>query len=114
VYGTLHYGGSWPNNVHSGETFESIEADFSQEFHVFSIQWEPGEIRWYVDGEHYQTQTRWYSEYGEFPAPFDRQFHLILNVAVGGNWPGPPDETTSFPQQMQIDYVRVYQKVDGE
>jgi beta-glucanase (GH16 family) len=58
------------------------------------------------------TQTEWFtsSSKGTHPAPFDRRFHLIINVAVGGGWPGYPDETTVFPQTMRVDYVRVYQK----
>jgi beta-glucanase (GH16 family) len=114
IYGTIHYGGSWPKNVHSGDSYQLSEGDFSDEFHIFSLQWEPGEIRWYVDGEHYQTQTKWTTENGVFPAPFDQSFHLILNVAVGGNWPGAPDETTTFPQRMMVDYVRVYEVVTDE
>ena len=69
---------------------------------------------WYVDGEHYQTQTEWHTEGAEFPAPFDQKFHLILNVAVGGNWPGNPDGTTVFPQRMDVDYVRVYRDKERE
>jgi beta-glucanase (GH16 family) len=63
-----------------------------------------------VDGNHYLTQNQWYSADQGYPAPFDQRFHLLLNVAIGGNWPGSPDETTIFPQKMLIDYVRVYSK----
>lgn len=108
VYGTLHYGGEYPDNVHSGESYQLSGGTFSDGFHVFRMDWDTTEIRWYVDGELYQTQTRWFSESAGFPAPFDRRFHLLLNVAVGGNWPGDPDETTQFPQTMTVDYVRVY------
>lgn len=113
VHGTLHYGGQWPRNSHSGEPFELDEGSFAEEFHTFAIEWEEGEIRWYVDGEHVQTQTQWHSENGEYPAPFDKRFHLILNLAVGGNWPGAPDESTVFPQSLLVDYVRVYQRANG-
>lgn len=109
VHGTLHYGGLG-NHVFTGEEFTLEEGDFTNEFHVFAIEWEEGEIRWYVDDIHYQTQRSWGTKNKEFPAPFDQKFHLILNVAVGGNWPGNPDETTTFPQRMEVDYVRVYQK----
>ena len=68
-------------------------------------------IRWYVDDSLYQTQTEWYSTGHEYPAPFDQRFHILLNVAVGGNWPGNPDSSTVFPQKMIIDYVRVYQSL---
>ncbi|MCP5548417.1 MAG: glycoside hydrolase family 16 protein [Akkermansiaceae bacterium] len=113
VHGTLHYGGTWPNNTHSGKPFELKKGVFADDFHVFAVEWEKGAIRWYVDGELYQTQTGWKSVGGEYPAPFDQPFHLLLNVAVGGGWPGPPDSTTVFPQRMLVDYVRVYQKQGG-
>lgn len=63
-----------------------------------------------MDGQHYLTQTRWHTQSAAYPAPFDQRFHLLLNVAVGGNWPGDPDDTTVFPQTMEVDYVRVYQR----
>lgn len=80
---------------------------FADDFHVFAIEWEPREMRFYVDGQLYQTRrptdlpggARWV---------FDHPFYLLLNVAVGGNWPGSPDNTTIFPQVMLVDYVRVY------
>lgn len=110
VHGTLHHGAGWPKNVHTGAPFSLGKGSFADDFHVFAIEWEKGEIRWYVDGKLYQTQTKWSSTGGEFPAPFDQPFHLILNLAVGGAWPGPPDASTVFPQRMTVDYVRVYQK----
>lgn len=109
VHGTLHYGGEWPNNTHVGDSFRlSNGAKFEDDFHVFTLIWLEDSFRWYVDGEHYQTQTWWRTSGGEFPAPFDQEFHIILNVAVGGNWPGPPDETTPFPRRVEVDWVRVY------
>jgi beta-glucanase (GH16 family) len=110
VYGTLHYGGTYPANVHTGASYVLSEGTFASDYHIFTLEWEPTQMRWYVDGLLYQTQTAWYTEGHNYPAPFDQRFHLILNVAVGGNWPGNPDETTLFPQQMEVDYVRVYQK----
>ncbi|MGH7456173.1 MAG: T9SS type A sorting domain-containing protein, partial [bacterium] len=77
-------------------------------FHVFRVDRRPGEIRWYVDGVHYQTRTQWWSSGGSFPAPFNQRFHILLNLAVGGNWPGNPDNSTTFPQRLEVDYVRVY------
>ncbi|MDX1694340.1 MAG: family 16 glycosylhydrolase [Ketobacteraceae bacterium] len=109
IHGTLHYGGPWPDNVHSGTGF-TPSASVVNEFHTYAVEWEPGEIRWYVDGQHYQTQREWWSSAGAYPAPFNQRFHLILNVAVGGNWPGSPDGGTRFPQVMEVDYVRVYQR----
>jgi len=110
VYGTLHYGGVWPQNKSSGGNFILNSGDFSQDFHIFAMEWEHGVFRWYVDGELYQAQTQWYSTSAPYPAPFDRSFHLIFNLAVGGNWPGAPDQSTQFPQELVVDYVRVYQK----
>ena len=109
VHGTLHYGGPWPENTYSGDSY-SIGEPFANDFHHFAVEWENGEIRWYVDGVHFQTQTDWYSTAGAWPAPFNQRFHVILNVAVGGNWPGYPDDSTIFPQRMEIDYVRVYER----
>jgi beta-glucanase (GH16 family) len=107
VHATVHFGADWPNNRHIGSRYELPEGNFSGDFHVFSLEWEPGEIRWYVDGNHFFTVTP--EDLHPHPYPFDRRFHLIVNVAVGGNWPGSPDASTEFPQTMEIDYVRVYQ-----
>jgi beta-glucanase (GH16 family) len=112
VYGTLHYGGEYPDNVQSGRFYVLSGGSFADDFHLFTLEWESGEFRWYVDGNHYLTQTEWYTEGHPYPAPFDRRFHLLLNVAVGGNWPGDPDASTVFPQQMVVDYVRVFRKAD--
>lgn len=109
VLGTLHYGKPWPDNSHSGDEYQLPEGDFSDGFHQFAVEWEAGEIRWYVDGKHVQTQNQWHSSGGEFPAPFDQPFHLLLNLAVGGEFLGPPDNSTPFPARMEVDYVRVYQ-----
>lgn len=119
VHGTIHYGKEWPNNVFSGESFIFTDSDPSTTFHTYALEWADGEMRWYVDDKHYATQrsSGWYSQIKddngkwfnvEGNAPFDQRFHLLLNVAVGGNWPGPPDESTRFPVQMEVDYVRVY------
>jgi beta-glucanase (GH16 family) len=110
VLGTLHYGGGWPDNRHSGKAYALPSGSFADGFHTFAIEWEKGEIRWFVDEQQYQTQTQWDSSGGDFPAPFDQPFHLILNIAVGGKLPGPPNADTTFPQQMRIDYVRIYQR----
>ena len=114
VLGTLHYGARWPKNMHTGETYAPPQMaaagmTFADAFHDFAIEWERGEIRWYVDGVHTQTQRVWSTENAPFPAPFDQRFHLILNVAVGGKLPGNPDATSVFPQVMSVEHVRVYQ-----
>jgi beta-glucanase (GH16 family) len=81
----------------------------SDDFHIYAAEWEPGTIRFYLDANLYATFTS-----AEWPAGgtwvFDQRFFLILNVAVGGDWPGSPDTTTTFPQTMLVDYVRVYKR----
>jgi beta-glucanase (GH16 family) len=84
--------------------------DFSADFHVFALEWDEREFRWYIDGRHYQTQNVWSTDRAPYPAPFDQRFHLLLNLAVGGNWPGNPDATSVFPQRMTVDYVRVFER----
>ncbi len=112
VHGTIHYGNAWPNNTSNGGSYELSEGTFADAFHTFAIEWEFGEIRWYVDGELYRTSTNWFSVNGVFPAPFDKPFYIIMNVAVGGDWPGSPNATTPFPAKMEVDWVRVYQWQD--
>ncbi len=109
IHGTIHFGSPWPGNTSSTADWRLGGGTFHDRFHLFAVEWEPGEIRWYVDGVHYSTKTEWNSSGGPFPAPFDTDFHVLLNLAVGGNFPGPPDATTTFPQELVVDYVRVYQ-----
>ncbi|MEM8758565.1 MAG: family 16 glycosylhydrolase [Planctomycetota bacterium] len=112
VYGTIHFGGPWPQNTSRG-TLYANGTDFSQGFHTYAIEWGPDEIRWFVDGLNFQTLDTddWFSTNGPGNprAPFDSPFHLLLNVAVGGNFPGNPDGSSQFPQTLEVDYVRVYQ-----
>lgn len=104
VHGTLHGPGySGANGVGGSTTFP---VDVADEFHVFAIEWEENEIRWFVDDNHYFTATPASVRGSDWV--FDHPFFVILNVAVGGHWPGYPDETTVFPQRMLVDYVRVY------
>ncbi len=109
VFGTIHYGASFPGNVFASTDYFLPSGTFNDDFHTFAVEWENGEIRWYVDDMLYATRTNWFSTGGPYPAPFDVDFHLLLNLAVGGNLPGPPDASTVFPQEFVIDYVRVYQ-----
>ncbi len=115
IGGTIHYGDVYPNNVYKGASYHFPEGESITDFHTYSIEWEPGEIRWYVDGNLYQTLDNWYSKNKNnaanysFPAPFDQEFYMILNLAVGGWYGGNPDQSTSFPGEMEIDYVRVYE-----
>lgn len=109
THGTIHYGDPWPNNSNSGGSTAVPGASAS--FHTYAIEWEQNEIRWYVDGVHFLTRTP--ADVIPHPWRFDQRFHIILNLAIGGNWPGPPDATTVFPQVYEIDWVRVYQGIDS-
>lgn len=112
-YGTIHFG-----NPHKETQNSYILSDgsFSAGYHTFAVEWEPGMIKWYVDGKLFHTADDWYSVtegQGEitYPAPFDQPFYMILNLAVGGSWVGYPDDTTDFDNATyEVDYVRVYQK----
>jgi beta-glucanase (GH16 family) len=112
VLGTLHYGGAWPQNQSTSSTYVLPSGAFNDAFHEFALEWEPCELRWYVDGVLFKTRNQWTSSGGFYPVPFDERFHLLLNMAVGGNLPGPPDMSTVFPQELVVDWVRVYQKGD--
>ncbi|RVU37698.1 glycoside hydrolase family 16 protein [Rheinheimera riviphila] len=144
VHGTLHYGREWPNNLSSGKGYALPEGkNPADDFHTYAIEWQEGEIRWYVDGYLFATQRQsevrynaknqavglkhrgWYTEYfnqgtGEKElhwdkAPFDQKFFMILNVAVGGNWPenvnkgGIDAAAFAKGQSLIVDYVRVYE-----
>jgi beta-glucanase (GH16 family) len=108
LYGTCHYGGE-KGDVHSGAQATIPGSDFSKDYHVYAVEWEEKEIRWYVDGNYYGSIHTWHTPNGQFPAPFDQKFYIILNYAVGGAWPHSPDAASTFPQSMHVKYVRVYQ-----
>ena len=124
VHGTLHYGLPWPQWENHGRSYY-MDVNPADGFHDYALEWEEDEIRWYVDGVHYQTQRAegWYNYIwggqstgfvvAADKAPFDQQFHLLLNVAVGGDWPGPPDTNWDADREMLVDYVRLYQCARG-
>lgn len=110
IYGSLHGPSSISRTSTEFGTFKLPAGEnFADDFHVYAIEWEPGTVRFYVDSNLYGT-----FEKASWPAngtwAFDHPFFIILNVAVGGDWPGPPDSSTSFPQEMLVDYVRIYAK----
>lgn len=113
LYGTVHYG---EPHAESQGTEKLTQGNFSDEYHIFGCEWEPGRIRWYVDGKLYHEEKDWFSATAgqgtiTYPAPFDQPFYMILNLAVGGSWVGYPDETTDFENQaFVIDWVKAYQK----
>ena len=116
--GTVHYGMSWPLNTYTYGKLPGV--DPSDGFHVHALEWDEQEIRWFFDGTHFHTVRRsTYWNYYKDPetnahvsggesAPFDRPFHLLLNLAVGGNLPGPPGPG-ALPGELLVDYVRVYE-----
>lgn len=111
VHGTIHGPGySGGGGIGGGYTLPGGQV-FADAFHVFTVDWEPTAITWYVDGIQYLRKTP--ADLGGNRWVFDHPFFIIMNVAVGGNWPGSPDASTVFPQRLTIDYVRVYAYTSG-
>jgi beta-glucanase (GH16 family) len=110
TYGTLHGPGYAGSDGLSASYHLPNGQRFSEDFHVFAVEWSPRLIQFFVDGISYKARTP-----ADLPPGsnwvFDYDFYLLLNLAVGGNWPGYPDVTTIFPQLMLVDYVRVYSDV---
>ena len=112
-YSTIHYGE--PHAEQQG-TITLENGSFSSDYHIYSLEWEPGEMRFYTDDQLVLTVNDWFTATDggsekPYPAPFDQPFQIQMNLAVGGTWPGNPDETTNFDNaEFLIDYVRVYQK----
>lgn len=110
VHGTAHFFGSSNTNESNGSSkFLTGGQDYSDEFHVYSIVWTENKVEWRVDGVKFHTITPADLNGGDWA--FNNEFFLIMNVAVGGNWPGSPDDSTIFPQRMLVDYVRLYQLI---
>jgi beta-glucanase (GH16 family) len=108
VHATLHAPNYPPEGYSAAYTLPS--GALGDDFHIFAVEWEPQQLRFYVDGTLYATDSQSASP-SPSNWPFSTQpFFILLNLAVGGDWPGNPDGTTQFPQQMLVDYVRVYQK----
>lgn len=107
IHGTVHYGSSLGYHQSSGDSYSLAAGDFSDDFHVFSVIWAKDTIQWLVDGVTFHSASR--ATLGTNTYPFNESFYLIMNVAVGGNWPGSPTDETAFPQTMIVDYVRVFQ-----
>ncbi len=108
VYGTVH-GPGYSGGDGIGSSVTTSGEPLDESFHIYHIEWEPDEIRWYLDGVEYHAITN-ADVSGEWV--YDHPFFIILNLAVGGQWPGYPDQTTQFPQQLMVDYVRVYRDPD--
>jgi beta-glucanase (GH16 family) len=108
ILGTLH-GPGFSGGESISKKYSLINSRFDNEFHVFGVEWTENYINWYVDDVLYNqiTKKQVQDQGGEWV--FDNSFFMILNMAVGGNLPGSPNSSTTFPQRMLVDYVRVYQ-----
>jgi beta-glucanase (GH16 family) len=130
VLGTIHFGSTFPARSLVTHVHKLPGGSTVADWHVYAVEWEPGEIRWRVDGILWATQNFWWScskttragagiearrsaDLNHWPAPFDQPFYLVMNVAVGGNFPGAPNAQTRFPAELVVDYVRVYDRAGG-
>lgn len=100
LYGTIHYCSFDGTRRSSSGTWRGT-VDFTKDFHIYALEWEPDSIRWFIDGNLIYTTTNGIPH---------KPHYIILNTAIGGSWPGNPDSTTIFPQYHDIDYIRVFQK----
>ncbi len=130
VLSSIHFGSGFPKRELVTHSLDIPDGGSVADWHVYAVEWEPGEIRWSLDGVVWARQDFWWScsqtdangqglearratDLNPWPAPFDQPFYLVMNVAVGGNFPGAPDAATAFPADLQVDYVRVYQRAGG-
>ena len=108
IHGSVHTD-SYNHIIGTQRTNSKLIEDVKTLFHIYSIEWSEQKIDFFIDDTlHYTFQNDFSNDFRTWP--FNERFHLLLNVAVGGNWPGPPNNTTVFPQDMEVDYVRVYEK----
>lgn len=109
VVSTVHFGANTSQHQYVSQSKYLVgNANFQDEFHVFSINWEADKIEFLVDNELFHTITP--ASLNGAAYPFNKPFFFVFNVAVGGNFPGNPDNSTQWPQSMIVDYVRVFQK----
>ena len=109
IAGSVH-GGTLANEINGGQTYHPTGFS-AADWHTYGMIWSPGQIQYYVDNPSniYATFTPTNSNFTSSTWPFDqRPQFIILNLAIGGDWPGSPDNTTTFPQEMLVDYVRIY------
>ncbi|MFT4785524.1 MAG: beta-glucanase (GH16 family) [Cyclobacteriaceae bacterium] len=109
VYSTVHFTNNELKREEQQGTYELASGSFNDDYHKFSLTWTPESMTFFVDDTQMHEVI-----IADDMKEFLRSFYLIMNVAVGGNWPGYPDETTAFPQSMMVDYIRVYEKNDFE
>jgi beta-glucanase (GH16 family) len=108
IYGTMHWGANTASHASFGANYLLNTGSFDQQFHVYSIIWASNSIKVLVDDIMFLNFSNT-NVPGTGTYPFNNEFFFIFNIAVGGNWPGSPDATTTFPQRMVVDYVRVFQ-----
>jgi beta-glucanase (GH16 family) len=129
VLNSIHFGSSFPARSLLTHVHKLPGGSTVADWHTYAVEWEPGEIRFYVDDVLTSTRNHWWScsrlvrgkgveprsaaDINPWPAPFDQPFYLLMNVAVGGNFPGVPNPQTAFPAELRVDYVRVYHRVGG-
>ena len=129
VLNSIHYGSTYPKRTLHTHVHALPGGSTVSDWHVYAVEWEPGEMRFFVDDTHTSTESFWWScsksrdgvglqatraaDLNAWPAPFDQPFYLLMNVAVGGNFPGAPNAATKFPAELVVDYVRVYDKLGG-
>ncbi len=112
THGAIHYGGPGAHQSQSGSTTLASGQDLGEGFHVYAMEWSDAGITWSLDDQPFLTVTP--ADLAPWAWPFhDRPFQILLNLAVGGQWPGPPDETTMFPQRLEVDWVRVFQWLEA-
>jgi beta-glucanase (GH16 family) len=107
IWGSMH--GPGFSGASAKNASFNVSGAYADDFHVFTVEWEKNAIRWYVDGTLYESRSTADLNSSQTWV-FDHPFFLILNVAVGGDWPGNPDATSTFPQEMTVDYVHAYQR----
>lgn len=116
ICGTIHFGDVWPGNTYLTNDYNFPDGDSTENWHTYSVEWDSSEMRWYVDDKLYSTQSEWYSVNRAYPAPFDQNFYILLNLAVGGHFDGidgiyaEPLTFADGEKHFDIDYVRVYKK----
>lgn len=113
--GAVHYGDIWPRNVyHTTGDYRFPDNGTIEGFHVYALEWTDSEIAWYCDDNLVGKFSGWYSANGQYPAPFDVPFYILLNMAVGGTFDGERVPGADFVSaEMKVDYVRVYKQVTG-
>ncbi len=113
VSSALHFGGQWPDNRYTSKTYTFTDGKTIADEHLYAVEWDETEMRFYVNDVLYHTITEWSSTGHDYPAPFDQPFYIIMNLAVGGGFDGnrlPPASLFDEPVQMEISFVRVYQR----